>query len=788
MFKNYLKVALRNLWKNKSFSTLNILGLGLGMACSLLIILWVSDEQSVDSFHTNGSRLFSVYERQYFDGKIVAFHSTPGVLPDELKRVIPEIEYASGFDPKELNTFQIDNKIIKENGAYAGADFFKMFSYRLLQGTDQSALNSPLSIAVSRKMADDFFGSSGNAIGKTIHIQNKKDFTITAIFENLPENTSDKFDYVLNWKTYLDENPSMKEWGNYDPRTFIMLRAGTNPELLEKKISHFLYNYTGHSSSFRVELGIERFGDMYLHSNFVNGKIEGGRIEYVRLFSIIAIFILLIACINFMNLTTARSAKRSKEIGVRKVVGAIRIVLMRQFIGEAILITLIAMNVAILLVVLILPFFNQLTDKHIALPFNQFSFWTSLVALTILTGFISGSYPVLFLSSFNPIRILKGRVKFSAGATWFRKGLVIFQFVLSIVLIIATIVVSRQINYIQSKNLGYDRENLVYIPIEGDLIGKYNYLKEEASKLPGIISISRTSETPTHMSVNTFDFEWDGKTPNSSTNFRVASVGFDFVNTMKLKLSQGRDFSKDFASDSSSYILNETAAEKVGFKDPIGKPFSLWGKKGKIIGVLEDFHFASLHETIQPLVLRMGEKDDFDNVLVRVGAGKTKVALAGLESLCKQLNPKFTFTYTFSDQEFQKLYQSDLIVGELSNYFAILAVFICCLGLLGLAMFSAEQRTKEIGIRKVLGASVGSLFGLLSQEFLTLIFVALLIATPLAWIAMNKWLDDFAYRINIQWWIFFIAGLLASAIALVTVSFQAIKAAIANPVKSLRSE
>ncbi len=790
MWKNYLLVAIRNLRKNKMFSLINILGLALGMACSLLILLWVNDERNTDKFNKNTEQLYSVYERQYYDNKIDAFHSTPGVMADEMKKVLPEVQYASGFAWEDLSTFQVGDKILKETGNHGGADFFKMFSYTLLEGNAANALNSPVDIAISRKMANDFFGRPQVAIGKTIRYANQKDFTVTAVFENLPKNTSEKFDYIINWQSFQNEQPWTKDWGNNGPRTFIMLRAGTNPIAFEKKIVRFLDKYNKEQDkSFRIELGIQRFDDMYLHSRFSStGKLEGGRIEYVRLFSLVAIFILLIACINFMNLTTARSVKRAKEIGIRKVVGAFRWALIRQFIGETILLAFIAIVIASLIVFLVLPAFNNLTHKQISFPYSNISFWLSILGLTLITGCISGSYPALFLSSFNPVTVLKGTLKLSSASAWLRKGLVIFQFVLSTVLIIGTIIISKQIDFIQTKNLGYDRENLIYIPLEGDLTKQYEVFKQQALNMPGIKLVSRISQTPTEINNSTNGVGWEGKDPNSRPAFTQAAVGFDFVKTMDIQMLKGRDFSKDFSTDSVGYILNEEALKKIAYKDPVGKPLTFWQKKGSIIGVIKDFHFASLHVPVNALIIRLGENDDYGNVLVRTEAGKTKQALAGLEKLCKQLNPKFPFTYQFSDEEYAKLYRSEQITGKLADCFAFLAIFISCLGLLGLAMFTAEQRTKEIGVRKVLGASVSSLFVLLSKEFLFFVLIALLISTPLAWWAMNKWLQEYYYRINISWWMFIIAGLIAVFIALITVSFQAIKAAVANPVKSLRTE
>jgi ABC-type antimicrobial peptide transport system permease subunit len=789
MIKNYLKIAWRNLLRNKFFSTINILGLALGMACSVLILLWVQNELSIDSFHANDSRLYTVIERQYYDGKIMGQYSVPGGLADEMKKVIPEIQYAAGFSYNDRNTFQVGNKILKLEGTSTGADFFKMFSYPLLEGNPQTALNTPSGIAISRKMAEEFFGSPQAAINKTIRYENKKDFTITAVFENLPENTSKKFEYLINWVSFLKENDWAKQWGNNGPMAYVMLRADANPTLVNKKITRFLDAYNKEqSAAFREELGLQKFSDVYLHSDFKNGKPDGGRIEYVHLFSIVAVFILLIACINFMNLTTARSVKRAREIGVRKVVGAVRSVLIRQFIGEAILLTFLAVIISVILVLLLLPVFNSVTQKQISYPFGHLYFWLFLIGLTFITGFISGSYPALFLSSFNPVKVLKGSIKLSSGAAWFRKGLVVFQFVLSVVLIIGTIVISKQVNYIQTKNLGYDRENLIYVPLEGDLTPKYEVFKEAALRMQGIQAVTRISNTPTNFGSTTGGVNWDGKNPNLNVEFTQVSVGYDFVRTMKLKIVDGRDYSKNFATDSIGYIINEASLKRIGYTDPIGKPLTMWGKKGKIVGVLKDFHFNSLHDPINPLIIRLREDEKFGNILVRTQPGQTKLALATIEKLCNQLNPRFTFSYAFSDEEYQKLYKNEQIVGKLSNSFAFLAIFISCLGLLGLAMFTAEQRIKEIGIRKVLGASVGSLFTLLSKEFLILVLIALFIASPIAWFVMDKWLQNYTYRTNVEWWVFALSGVISVMIALLTVSFQSIKAALMNPVKSLRSE
>ena len=790
MFRNYLKTAYRNLWKNKAFSLINIMGLALGLACSLLIMLWVNEEYKVDAFHRNGSQLYSVYEKQFRDGSVNAWHGGPGLMAEEMKRVLPEVKFASNFAWNELSTFEANNKIMKQSGNHAGQDFFKMFSYRLLAGNATTALLTPLDIAISKKMAKDFFGSPEKAIGKTIRFQNKKDLKVTTVFDDMPKNSTMQFDYLLSWAGFLEDNDWAKDWTNNGPATFLQLREGTDVNAFQQKITRFLDNYNKEQTPRSyIRLGIQRYGDIYLHSNFdKRGELSGGRIQYVQLFSIVAIFILLIACINFMNLTTARSVKRAREIGVRKVVGALRFALIKQFIGEALLIVLIAVMISLSLVALILPQFNHLTAKDIAFPFNESGFWWVIAGLVMVTGIISGSYPALYLSSFRPVLVLKGTLKFSRSALWFRKGLVVFQFVLSILLIIGTIVVSKQVDFIQHTNLGYDREDLVSLPLEGDLVGRYELFKNQAITMPGVKTITRLTDDLTQIVNGTSGVDWTGKDPNADVNFSHAAVGYDFIKTLHLQIIAGRDFSKDFATDSAGYLVNESAVKIMGYKDPVGKPLTFWRKKGTIIGVLKDFHFRSLHAKITPLVLRLGEDIDYGHALVRTEPGKTKEALASLEKLCKGLNPKFPFTYQFLDEEYQKLYVSEQLVSRLTSYFSFLGIFISCLGLLGLVLFTSEQRTPEFGIRKVLGASPASLFNLLSGEFLWLVLIALIMASPLAWLAMNKWLQNYEYRVDVSWWMFVLAGLLAMLIALITISFQAIKAARANPVTSLRSE
>ncbi len=789
MIKNYLKVAWRSLLKNKAHSFINLAGLSVGLACSLLILLWVQNEYSVDAFHS--VRLFKVYKSNFDRHVESGSYEMPGILADELKKVVPDVAYATNMGFGENSTFKAGEKVVKMNGNSAGEDFFKMFSYPLLAGSPQTALNSPVAIAISRKMAEVFYGSSENAIGKTIRYQDRKDFKVTAVFENLPKNASQTFDFLTNWDAFLENNPWARSMGNTGPQAYVMLKPQANAAAVDVKIAHFfdLYYHTDRkTATYYSDLALQPYAESYLNNNIESGKPHGGRIEYVHLFSIIAIFILLIACINFMNLTTARSVKRAREIGVRKVVGALRSTLIWQFISESLLITVIAVMIALVLLTLLLPGFNQVTQKQIGLPFDQPGFWVKIMAITIITGLIAGSYPALFLSSFKPVKVLKSALKIDTGTLLFRKGLVVFQFVLSVVFITATIIVSRQMSYIESKSLGYDRENVVYVPVEGQLSSQYAVFKNELSVQPGIQAVSRISAPPVDIYGSTPAVNWINHDTTSNILFTHAAIGYDYFKTMKLTLLAGREFSKAFTSDSSGFLLNEAALKLTGYKDPIGKPFTLLGRRGLIVGVVKDFHFHSLHELVGPMVLTLGENQQGGVVLVRTQPGKTREALTSIQNLSKQLNPAFPPVINFVDDQYRLLYQNEQVINKLADIFAVLAIFISCLGLLGLAMFTAEQRVKEIGIRKVLGAGIGSLFTLLSAEFMTLIGIAIVIALPFAWYATNGWLQGFAYRTPVQWWVFALSGCLIIAIALITISFQLIKVALINPVKSLRGE
>ncbi|HEX6226896.1 MAG TPA: ABC transporter permease [Chryseolinea sp.] len=802
MINHYLTTALRNITRSKSFSVINIAGLAFGLACSLVILLWVLDEVNVDKFHANDKVLYRVYLKQLYDGQVRADYNTPASLPAELKKAVPEIERATGFvkyfrlslQDDIYESFSVGDTVVhKMKGSRAEPDFFSMFSYKLLYGKAETALSSPVSLCISKKMAEMFFGSASAAMGRAVRFDGRKDLLVTGVFEDVPFNSSDQFDYLMNWDDWVLENPFKQSWGHFGTSSYLQLRPDADPVMVEAKIKDFLRKYLTENDSWmssnkRIELGLQPYSDQYLYSTFEEGRPVSGRILYVKLFIGVGAFILVIACINFMNLATARSIKRAKEVGVRKVVGSSRVHLIYQFMGEAILITFFAVLLSLLVVFLLLPAFNLLTTKQITIPLQQPVFYLFLLGLIGVTGIVAGSYPALFLSSLQPVRILKGSFQFNFWTAFFRKGLVVFQFVLSMLLLISTVVISRQTDYVQNKNLGYDRENVLYIPIEGELISKYPLFREEASRLSGVKMVDRSSQFPHAMSFRLDAVEWDGRDGNSVINFALSSVGYDFVKTMDLEIVEGRAFDRNIKSDSTGFLANEEAIRQMGFKDPVGKQISVFGKKGTIVGVLRDFHTNTLHQAIDPLVLDVKEHLDFGTILVRTEKGRTKEAIAGIENLYKHLNPEHAFNYTFMDERYGLLYKSEQIVSKLSNVFALLAIAISCLGLLGLAIFSAEQRRKELSIRKVLGASIGNIVMKFSKDFLTLVVIALTIAVPLAWLMMTDWLSQFAYRIELAWWIFALAGVIAIMISMLTIGAQAVKSAFENPVRNLRSE
>ncbi len=783
MLRNYFNIAIRSLLKNKLFSFINIFGLALGMACSLLIWLWVKDELSFNRFYPEISNIY--YLRSGYDerGQTSVSDVTPGPWQETLEKNVADIQAITKITFEREQLVQVGEKSMKETGIYATAGFFRVFQTPFIEGSASKAIEQPTSIAISRKMAEKYFGKS-SAVGKTLKLNNASNMIVSAVFEDIPRNSTVRFNWIVNFKA--QEADWMKWWGNSSFKTYALLAPDADPVKVEKVLRQVIKKAAPPQiTSFPL---LQKMADTYLYTEYANLKPSGGRIEYVRVFSVVAVFILLIACVNFMNLATARSLKRAREVGVRKVVGAEKKFLVMQFLGESLIVSALASVAATVLVAAVLPLFNEIVRKSIEINWADPLLWGSVVALTGITGIVAGSYPALYLSGMQPVRILKGKLTFSNSSLYLRKSLVVFQFGLSIFLIVGTLAIGNQMDYIQNKRLGLDRENVLYIPLEGELGNRLEVFRQEILSSPAITAATTTGEIPTTIYGNSGDLDWPGRNPLMDNTVYATFVGYDFAKTMNIDMAEGRDFSKEFAADTTNYIINEAAARMMKMKDPVGKQVKFWMGNGTIVGVMKDFHTASFHSAIKPLILVHYKGLNTEYMMIRAKAGQTAQALAHMEKTTRSFNPNYPFTYHFLDEAFEKMYRSELIVSKLIRYFGILAIVISCLGLLGLAAFTAEQRTKEIGIRKVLGANVASVVKLLSLDFIKLVLIALVLASPAAWYVMNRWLDDFAYRAELSWQVFLLAGVIATGIALLTVSFQSIKAALTNPVKSLKTE
>lgn len=783
MLKNYVKTALRSFKRHKSSFLINVIGLSIGMACSILIFLWVFDELGHDRFHEDVDQIYQVMEHQTYSGSMFSTHSTPGILAPALKEEVPEFEYIATYTWNMEFLFTKEEKSLKENGFYARPDLFHILSIPLLQGNRDELLTKPQSVVISRELAQRYFGDE-NPIGESITINGEEVHTITGVFRKLPENSSIRFDFVLPFEDWLKRNEWATEWGNNGPRTIARLHAGVDVEALNAKINDFIKERNEDSN---VDLFVYPYADLHLYGQFENGVVVGGRIDYVRLFSIVAIFILLIACINFMNLSTAKATKRAKEVGIRKSIGASKGSLIGQFIGESMIITFFSLLLSILLVEMFLPVFNGLTDKAIDVTYSEPVLLFTFLGTALFTGLVAGSYPAFYLSSFEAVKTLKGSLKSSGGEVFARKGLVVFQFTLSVVLIICTIVVYKQIQYTQTKNLGYEKENLIYFTVEGDIRDNWDSFQQEASQVPGVTNISRASATFMGRNSNTSGLEWPGKDPETRVLFENVSSDYGLIETLGFQLVDGRTHSRDFGADTARIVINQRAADIMGMENPVGEVITLWDNETEIIGLVQDFNFQSLRQEIEPLFFRLAPNNTW-RAFVRVQSTDIQNTIAGIQNVYKKFNPAYPFDYNFMDEQYAALYRSEQRIGDLAKYFSIFAVLISCLGLFGLSTFTAEQRAKEIGVRKVLGATVQSLVMLLTKDFTKLVLFAIGIAVPVSWWLMQQWMSDFAYQSGLTWWIFASAGLLAVIIAWLTVSWQSLRAAWSNPVESLKSE
>ena len=660
-----------------------------------------------------------------------------------------------------------------------------MFSFELVEGIPAEVLSDKKSIVITEDIAMRLFGTTENVVGKMVEWEHKAQYQVSGVMKDIPAHSSVSFDYVLTIEDFKQNNEWMLSWFNTAPQTHILLKAGTDVNAFNNKIADFVRIKTEGKANHRTPF-VQRYSERYLHGKYENGVLVGGRIEYVKMFSIIAVFILLIACINFMNLSTARASRRLKEVGVKKVVGARQSNLVAQYLSESILMSLFSLLVALLIVWIFLPQFNTITGKQLALTFSP-AVGFALLGIVLLTGLVSGSYPALYLSRFGPATVLKGKLNNFIGEVWARKGLVVFQFTLSIVLIVSVWVVYEQISFIQTRNLGYDKDNIIMIPKEGAVRGKEETFLTELQNLEGVAGASATGHDMTGHNGGTYGIEWPGKDPEDRTEFENLTVDVGFPELMGIDVKEGRTFSKDRSAEREKIVFNEAAIAYMDIKDPIGKKIKLWGEEHEIIGVVKDFNFESFHEEIKPLFLRLSP-ENANKIMVRIEKGREEIAIGNIQKFYSSFNPGFPLTYRFLDQDYQELYAAEQRVGELSKYFAGLAILISCLGLFGLAAFTTERRIKEIGIRKTLGSTNVSIVYLLSAEFTKMILTAIAVALPLSYYFADVWLKNFAFRIDLQWWFFAASGLAALGIAWLTVGIHTMKAASVNPAKCLRSE
>jgi putative ABC transport system permease protein len=791
MLQHHFVLFYRNFKKHKSSFFINLIGLSAGLSCSILIYLWVIDETRMDKFHENGAQLYQVMENNKTEVAINTTDGTSAPLAEALKKEFPEVEDAVMSSPTYWlaeSKFSINgNNNIKARGKFAGADFLKIFSYPVVSGNVDLMLSGLNKIVISEGLAIKLFKTT-NVLGREITWRNgdmekESHALISGVFKNTPLASSDQFDFLVSQEIFLQTAPNYRKWGNVGPNTFIILKKGTDVNAFNNKIKDFL---VAKGQKHRT-LFIRPYADGYLYNSYENGKLTGGKIEYVKLFTLIAVFILVIACINFMNLSTAKASRRMKEVGIKKVMGARRESLMMQFIAESMMLTFLSLFIALVSVEILLPGFNNIIGKELTLNFN----WTiilSLVGITVFTGLISGSYPSIYLSGFNPSDALKGKLSQTAATLFIRQGLVVFQFTLSVVLIVAVLVIYKQIDYVQSKNLGFNKDNVLYFETDGRVKTTVDQTLSMIRQIPGVINASSIDRAFLGDLSFTFgDFSWEGRDSKEVIKFQRAQVNAGLLETLGMEMAAGRSFSTKFGSDTSKMIINEAGIRAMRLSHPIGKVFTLWGKDYQIIGVVKDFHFESLHQVVQPMFFKFNPEQT-NRIMVKISAGKAKSTIAALQRFYRNYNPGYTLDYKFLDQDYQAQYVSESRVGLLSKYFAVLAILISCLGLFGLAAFNAERKLKEIGIRKVLGASELNIIYTLFKDITIPVVVAIVIALPISYVLTRYWLNSFAYRVELQLWYFVAAGFLALFISSLTVSMQAIKAAHADPIKCLKQD
>lgn len=793
MFKNYIKIAFRNLVRHKLFTGLNIFGLATGMTCSLLILLWVRDELSFDRFNKNAGNIYRMTAKVSDVEAAVA----PIPLAAAMKAAIPAVENATRISPYRRMVTVGTRKFDEKNIYFADTNFLKIFDYPLLRGNVNAVLAGPDGAVITEATAIKYFGSIDGAIGKNFYIDNDikgTNLTVTGVLRNIPANSHLKFDILLPIQLYDKvTNPGniREAWANFDVYTYIQLadNFSATPAALRKIEQQANELHAANDKQVEASFSIQALTDIHLHSHYMLDVSGQGNNEYVTIFSLVAVFILLIACINFMNLSTALSSQRAKEVGLRKTVGAQRFQLVLQFIGESLLIAFISLIIAIAFAVLLLPLFNELTAKSISINLLNAKIVTMLLAIAVLVGVVSGSYPAFFLSSFKPVKVLKGAKVLHGGKSFLRNGLVILQFAISVILMVCTLVVYKQLQFIQNRDIGFNKENLLYVkmPEVGDLRDNKEALVSVLDQYSGISSYTITDELPTYLTSGSV-IKWPAMKPTEQLIGYRLRTDESFIKTFGVNLVAGRFFSKEMKADDTTYVVNETTLKAMHLNpaDAIGKIITIGDREGAIIGVVKDFNFKPIQQPVEPLIMKKNFAGGY--VVMRTTPGNMQANITSIKKVFEKVYGDYPFTYGFVDEDLQKLYLTELQMGKLFNVFSVLSIIISCLGLFGLATFTTQRRIKEIGVRKVLGASEAGIVAMLTKDFIRLVVLSLVIAFPLAWWAMNKWLDNFFYRIDISWWMFVLAGCVALMIAFLTVSYQSIKAAVANPIKSLRAE
>ncbi|WP_299890986.1 ABC transporter permease [uncultured Lacinutrix sp.] len=785
MILNYIKIAFRSLRKNKGYSFLNIFGLAIGITCASLIFLWVEDEMSFNSSFENQDQVFYLPTNQNYEGEWRTFYSTPGPLAQDMKNEVPGIIRATRSSNEE-RLFTVGDNAISRRGRYADVDFLHIFNLKFIEGNREEAFNNPEAIVLTQDTAEELFGKNEKVLGKTIKMSNKDTYLITGVIENLPKNVSFPFNWIAPFERYSDGAEWMTEYGSNFSDTFVELSPEANFETVDERVRAIIPEKAESPDTYAWLHSVK---DWHLRSRFEGGKIVGGRITYVRLFTIIALIILFIACINFMNLSTARSEKRANEVGVRKAMGSSRPRLMFQFVAEALIMSFIASIVSVLFLFILLPQFNLLIGKDLTLGLTEPLHLGLLLTITVFCGLFAGLYPAFYLSSFKPVDVLKGIKSTNTSASFIRKGLVVGQFTVSIVFIISTIIVYQQIQYAKNRDLGYNKEQLIRIRANEEIKDKFNVISQDLKNTGMVVNSALSNSRLLDGGNNGSGFEWDGGTNTEDILISFRNINSSFFETTGIKLKEGRNFKENVDLDSISLIISQSLANLMGKDNVIGKTISRGNENYTVIGVTNDYQYGNMYSKTSDPVMFINNPNFARFMFIKTIAGKpVNEVLSKIESVFKKHNPAYPFEYAFVDEGFNAKFKNEQLVGELSQIFALLAILISCLGLFGLSAYTAEQRRKEIGVRKVLGSSISGIVKLLSKDFLRLVVISIIIAVPIAWLLMSNWLQDFAYRIEINWWIFVIAGTIAILIAMATVSFQAIKSAIANPVNSLKTE